>query len=107
MRHQYAQKRQTIAQTLAPIAHLAQLRGLEAGLHAYLELASDVNATLVAQLAQKRNVIVTLLDAYYLSSPDRSGLLLGYGNLEIPDIIRGVTILTEIIEHVAALSHHS
>jgi DNA-binding transcriptional MocR family regulator len=107
MRHQYAEKRHIVAQTLAPIAHLARLRGLEAGLHAYLELGASASATLVAQLAQKRNVIVTPLDAYYLGTPDRSGLLLGYACLEIPDIIRGVTILTQIIEQVAALSHHS
>ena len=107
MRQQYAQKRHIVAQTLAPIAHLARLRGLEAGLHAYLELEANVNATLVAQLAQKRNVIVTPLDAYYLGPADRSGLLLGYASLEIPDIIRGVTVLAEIIEQVAALSHHS
>ncbi len=104
MRQQYAQKRHTLAHTLAPIAHLAQLRGLEAGLHAYLELRSDLNALLVAQLARKRGVLVTTLDAYYFGTPDRSGLLLGYGSLEIPDIIRGATVLTEVIEHVAARS---
>jgi len=107
MRQQYAQKRHIVAQTLAPIAHLARLRGLEAGLHAYLELGASVSATQVAHLAQQHNVIVTPLDAYYFGPPDRSGLLLGYGGLEIPDIIRGVTVLTEIIEQVAALSHHS
>jgi len=104
MRHQYAEKRHTVAQTLAPIAHLARLRGLEAGLHAYLELRASVSATRVSQLARQRNVIVTPLDAYYLGPPDRSGLLLGYASLEIPDIIRGVTVLKEIIEQVAALS---
>ncbi|WP_149403449.1 hypothetical protein [Dictyobacter arantiisoli] len=45
-------------QTLAPIAHLAQLRGLEAGLHAYLELGTSISATHVALLCQKRNVII-------------------------------------------------
>ncbi|WP_207229445.1 PLP-dependent aminotransferase family protein [Ktedonosporobacter rubrisoli] len=104
MRYQYAEKRQCVAQTLAPIAHLARLRGLEAGLHVYLELEAGINAALVAQLARKHNVIVTLLDAYYLGTPDRSGLLLGYGCLEIPEIIRGVTILREIITQVAARS---
>src|SRR5216683_1340164 len=105
MRQQYAQKRHIVAQTLAPIAHLARLRGLEAGLHAYLELGASVSATRVAQLAQQRNVIVTPLDAYYFGAPDRSGLLLGYACLEIPDIIRGATALREIIGQVAALSH--
>ena len=97
MRQQYAQKRHILAQTLAPIAHLARLRGLEAGLHAYLELGASVSATHIALLAQKRNVIVTPLDGYYLGLPDRSGLLLGYASLEIPDIIRGATVLKEII----------
>lgn len=107
MRQQYAQKRQTLAQTLAPIAHLAQLRGLEAGLHAYLELRADLNALLVAQLVRQRGVLVTTLDTYYLGSPDRSGLLLGYGGLDIPDIIRGAKMLMEVIEQAATQSHHS
>lgn len=107
MRQQYARKRHTIAQTLAPIAHLAELRGLEAGLHAYLELRPDLNAQSVAQLARKRGVLVTVLDRYYLGTPDRSGLLLGYGSLDLPDIIRGATILAEVIEHSAAESHSS
>jgi GntR family transcriptional regulator / MocR family aminotransferase len=107
MRQQYAQKRHIVAQTLAPIAHLARLRGLEAGLHAYLELGASVSATQVAHLAQQHNVIVTPLDAYYFGPPDRSGLLLGYASLEIPDIIRGITVLMRIIEQVAALSHSS
>ena len=107
MRQQYAQKRHILAQTLAPVAHLARLRGLEAGLHAYLELGASVSATRVAQLAQQRHVIVTPLDAYYLGTSDRSGLLLGYASLEIPDIIRGITVVREIIEQVAALSSSS
>ncbi len=107
MRHQYAQKRHIVAQTLAPIAHLARLRGLEAGPHAYLELGASVSATHVAHLARQHNVIVTPLDAYYHGPPDRSGLLLGYASLDIPDIIRGVTVLMGIIEQVAALSSSS
>lgn len=103
MRQQYAQKRHTLAQTLAPIAHLARLRGLEAGLHVYLELRASVSAALVAQLARECRVIVTPLDAFYLGAPDRSGLLLGYGSLEIPDLVQGATILAEIIQQVAAL----
>lgn len=102
MRQQYAQKRHALADTLAPIAHLAQLRGLEAGLHAYLELHPNLNARLVAQRARARGVLVTTLDAYYFGVPDRSGLLLGYGSLDIPDIVRGAMMLREVIEQVAA-----
>jgi GntR family transcriptional regulator/MocR family aminotransferase len=107
MRQQYAQKRQILVQTLAPIAPLARLRGLEAGLHAYLELSALISAPLVTQRARERQVIVTPLDAFYVSAPDRSGLLLGYGGLEIADIIQGATVLAEIIQHVAALPHHA
>lgn len=104
MRQQYAQKRRTVAQTLAPIAHLARLRGLEAGLHVYLELGSSISASHVAHQARQRNVIVTPLDPYYLGSPDRSGLLLGYASLELPEIIQGMTVLREIIEKGSSFS---
>jgi GntR family transcriptional regulator / MocR family aminotransferase len=104
MRQQYAQKRQALAQALAPIAHLARLRGLEAGLHTYLELRPDLDANLVAQLAQQRGVMVTTLNEFYIGTPDRSGLLLGYGSLDIPDILRGIMILREVIEQTAARS---
>ena len=83
---------------------MLESRGL---LATFVELGSNVNATRVAQLAHKRNVMVTPLDGYYFGAPDRSGLLLGYGSLEIPDIIRGATALAEVIEQVAALSLHS
>lgn len=106
MRQQYAQKRQTMAHALAPLAPLAQLRGLEAGLHAYLELRSDLKARLVAELARQRGVLVTPLDAYYVGTPDRSGVLLGYGSLDIPDLLQGAIVLREVIEQVAARSPH-
>jgi GntR family transcriptional regulator/MocR family aminotransferase len=102
MRQQYAQKRQALAYTLAPLAPLAHLRGLDAGLHAYLELRADLNATIVAQLARQRGILVTTLDACYVGAPDRSGVLLGYGSLDIPAIIHGATALREVIEQVAA-----
>jgi hypothetical protein len=50
---------------------------------------------------------VTLLDAYYVGTPDRSGVLLGYGSLDMPDIIRGATILAEVIQHVAVRAHRA
>jgi GntR family transcriptional regulator/MocR family aminotransferase len=106
MRHEYAQKRRILAQTLAPIPHLACLRGLDAGLHVYIELGPSISAMRVARLAQQRNVIVTPLAPYYLGRSDRSGLLLGYASLEIPEIIQGITVLREIIEQVATPDGH-
>jgi GntR family transcriptional regulator / MocR family aminotransferase len=107
MRQRYAQHRRALAQALVPVAHLARLRGLEAGMHACLELHPRLDAALVVRRARGRGVLVTPLDAYYVGVPDRSGLLLGYGSLDIPDIIHGATILREVIEQVSAMPHHA
>jgi GntR family transcriptional regulator/MocR family aminotransferase len=79
MRRLYAQKRALMGKILAPLSHLAHLRGLEAGLHAYLALHADLDPQQIIAGARERKVIVTTLDAYYLGTPDRKGLLLGYG----------------------------
>ncbi len=101
MRRLYAEKRALLSATLAPLTPLARLRGLEAGLHAYLELRPDLDARQIARLAYERGVAVMTLDPFYLGTPDRSGLLLGYGGLELPAIARGARILAEVISEAA------
>ena len=101
MRRLYAEKRALLSNLLAPIGHLAKIRGLEAGLHAYLELHSELDSTWIVQEACKRGVIVTTLRPFYLEKPNRNGLLLGYGGLTLSEISRGATILTEVIASVA------
>ncbi|HEY7127127.1 MAG TPA: PLP-dependent aminotransferase family protein [Ktedonobacterales bacterium] len=98
MRRHYAEKRALLSKTLAPISHLAQLRGLEAGLHVFLELRPGLDARRIAQAAFARGVVVTLLDAFYAGKPDRGGFLVGYGGLEPEKIVRGARILAEVIE---------
>jgi GntR family transcriptional regulator/MocR family aminotransferase len=102
MRLHYAQKRQMLKEAFAPIDSLAQLRGLDAGLHAYLELRADLPSQDVAQAARKRGVIISTLDSCYLGIPDRNGILLGYGGLAPQDVVRGAQILREVIERIAA-----
>ncbi|SRR6266851_1676863 len=101
MRRLYAEKRSLVGTILAPLSHLAHLRGLEAGLHAYLALHPDLDSQLIIDRARERKVIVTALDAYYLGAPDRHGLLLGYGELPLEELSRGVQILAEVIEEQA------
>jgi GntR family transcriptional regulator/MocR family aminotransferase len=98
MRHQYAEKRAFLYRELAPISHIAQLRGLEAGLHAYLELPVDLPSKSIADEARKRGVLVTTLDEYYLGLSNRNGLILGYGGLELHEIVHGVHVLIEVIK---------
>jgi GntR family transcriptional regulator / MocR family aminotransferase len=101
MRRLYAQKRALVGKILAPLSHLAPLRGLEAGLHAYLALHADLDPQQIIAGARERKVIVTTLDAYYLGTPDRKGLLLGYGGLSLEELSRGVQILAEVIAEQA------
>ena len=96
----YAEKRALLSATLLPVAHLARLRGLEAGLHAYLELNVDLDAQVVAYETARRGVLVNTLDDYYMGRPDRNGLLLGYGGLSLREIARGTKILAEVIAHI-------
>ncbi|MGI8552584.1 MAG: PLP-dependent aminotransferase family protein [Dehalococcoidia bacterium] len=97
MRREYAAKRAALHQAFAPVGRLAQLRGLDAGLHAYLELRADLDPRQIARTARERGVIVSRLDRYYLGAPDRCGLLLGYGGVELADVGRGGRILAEVI----------
>lgn len=101
MRRHYAEKRALLGKILSPLAPLAQLHGLEAGLHAYLALRSDLDVKLIVARARERNVIVSSLDAYYLGVPDRQGLLLGYGGLSLAELRQGVQILAEVIAEQA------
>ncbi|GHO82204.1 MocR-like pyridoxine biosynthesis transcription factor PdxR [Dictyobacter formicarum] len=100
MRLHYAHKRQVLKDILAPIAHLAQLRGLDAGLHAYLELRADLDSSRVAQNAKARGILISTVDSCYAGTPDRNGLLLGYGGLPLEDVVRGAQILREVIEQL-------
>jgi GntR family transcriptional regulator / MocR family aminotransferase len=81
-----------------PIAPLARLQGLEAGLHAYLALRPDLNAETIIARAAARDVIVYSLAPYYCGKPDRNGILLGYGGLALDDVVRGARVLAAVIE---------
>lgn len=101
MRRHYAEKHALLTHVLAPISRLARLRGLEAGLHAFLELHADLDAQQIAAAAWNRKVLVTPLDMFYFGVPDRRGLILGYGGLDHHRLVAGATILKEVIEQQA------
>lgn len=97
MRRDYGEKRAALKATLAPAEDLVRLFGLDAGLHAFLELRDDINAVAIADAALVRGVAVSTLGGYYHGSPDRNGLLLGYGGLELPEIVCGAEVLLDVI----------
>jgi GntR family transcriptional regulator/MocR family aminotransferase len=102
MRRLYARKRALLNEILAPLAPIARLRGMEAGLHAYLELSEGLDSSDIAARLYERGVIVVPIDNFYFGKPDRTGLVLGYGALSMQDLARGVSILKEVIELRAA-----
>jgi GntR family transcriptional regulator/MocR family aminotransferase len=107
MRRRYAEKRALVHDMLAPLAPHARLRGLEAGLHAFLELREGLDPRAIARLAYERGVFVASLDVFYAGAPDRLGLVLGYGGYPLPELARGVHILREVIEQCATAPGHA
>jgi GntR family transcriptional regulator/MocR family aminotransferase len=101
MRRQYAIRRQALINALSPVRAVARLRGLDAGLHAWLELCPEIPAARVTAYAGLRRVLVGSVQPYYLGAPDCNGLLLGYGGLDEAAIARGGHILAEIIAEAA------
>jgi GntR family transcriptional regulator/MocR family aminotransferase len=102
MRRHYAAKRAALTDALMPVRSLAQLQGLEAGLHAYLNLRTGLSARDIITQAAARGVFVQDVRPYYLGAPDRNGLLIGYGGLEVAAVRRGGGILAEVIAAAAS-----
>lgn len=101
MRRVYANKRQVLLEALEPVKHFAPLGGLEAGLHAHLELPLSMPASRIALQAQKRGVWISTLEPYYHGKATRNGLLLGYGGLNVQDIQTGARKLVQVmLEHI-------
>lgn len=97
MRRHYADKRAALARALEPVADRAILRGLEAGLHVYLELEPPLDAEVVRQRAFDRDVAVTTLSGYVVDGSATNGLLLGYGGLSLEEIEEGAAALRECL----------
>jgi GntR family transcriptional regulator/MocR family aminotransferase len=107
MRRYYARSRALLAESLAPLGDLGRLLGLEAGLHVYLELRSDLDPEVVALRCRERGVVVSTLADYYVGRRYRNGLLLGYGGLEPDQIVAGARILVAVIQTLAARSRET
>ncbi len=101
-RRHYAEKRRIVTDEFHRVSQVATLRGLDAGLHVFVELDTRVDAVEVVRLARKRGVRLESIDEHYQRADRLNGLLLGYGGLEMSDLIRGTRILVGVIEQVAA-----
>ena len=97
MRQHYAQGRAILHKAFVPIAHIVSLKGLEAGLHAYLELNVSLSTSQIIDQARREGIVINDLATCYLDAPDRRGFLLGYGGLSPGEIEQGALQLTAIL----------
>ncbi len=93
MRHDYARRR---AAMVSLLAGPARLRGDTAGLHMFAELRRGADDE-VAAAARSRGVAVMTARRYFSGPPSRHGLVLGYGAASLGDVVRGCTVLAEIL----------
>lgn len=100
MRRRYAHKRAALAEVLAAAPELGTLEGLEAGLHAFWRLDPGVQAVEVARTARERRVLVSPLHEFYCEGGVANGLGIGYGAVEVEDLVRGAELLVEAARRV-------
>jgi len=103
-RRHYAEKRRVVADAFRNVGHVASLRGLDAGLHVFLELDASLDATRVIQRARQAGVVVESISEHYFGPPQTNGLLLGYGGLTMEQAALGSSVLATTIaqEEIAA-----
>jgi DNA-binding transcriptional MocR family regulator len=70
---------------------------MDAGLHAFLELAPGLDELRLAEEARERGVRVSPLRPFYLGEPDRSGWLLAYGGLGVEEVWWGARVLARLL----------
>ncbi len=92
MRRMYAHKRSTLVHALEPIAKLAKVRGLEAGINIFLECQPHVPLENIVARCAKQGLVVSTVGQYALQAKHH-GLVLGYGALEPEEIIQAAKIL--------------
>lgn len=86
MRRLYAEKRAALVQALSPVQAMASVRGLEAGLHAFVACDAQVQIESLVQDCLRQGILLMDLRHYYAAEPCQRGVVLGYGGLERHEI---------------------
>ncbi len=105
-RRHYAEKRRVVTEEFQRVQHLTALRGLDAGLHVFVELDPRIDADEVTRETRTRGVRLESVDEHYQGIHRLNGLLLGYGGLDMGDLVRGTRILVEVIQRASSDRSH-
>lgn len=101
MRRHYAEKRHLLGDILSALGDLGRLQGLEAGLHAYLELQPDIDENEVVGALAMRGVRVEAAGSYAIVNGAVNGLLLGYGGLSTEQIQEGTRAIVDVVLEIS------
>lgn len=108
MREIYRRRRDALAGAVTAHAPGLRLVGLEAGCHAVLELPAGMTEAAIERSVLRRAVKVYGLSRYRVDAPRAAeatvpaALVLGFGNLDEQQILRGVEVLSETISDLRA-----
>lgn len=98
MRGIYAARRRALVDALARHAPSVRLGGLAAGFHAVAYLPAGADEAAIAAAARERGVGVYPLSDYRLAGQDGPpGLVLGFGNLDVDPIRRGIGKVADLL----------
>ena len=71
------------------------------GMHVAATLTAAVDLENVADELLRHNVKIHALSRYFLGPQTRTGLVFGYGTVDLPDIRRGVSLLHRVLQRQA------
>ena len=92
-RRDYSHSRAHLTRRLAQVIPEARIRGIDAGLHAVLELPHNVDADLIVRRARVADVLLDTLANYTAPTPDATpppAIVLGYGGATLVQLDRAV-----------------
>jgi GntR family transcriptional regulator/MocR family aminotransferase len=102
MRLRLRERRRTLVRAVLETLPGARATGVPAGLYVLVQLPGDIDEEALVGAAAARGVGVEAL-GWHRSSPGRegnSGLVVGYANLAVPAIERGVALLGEALAQI-------
>jgi GntR family transcriptional regulator/MocR family aminotransferase len=98
MRGIYAKRRQALIAALAQHAPQVSLQGLAAGIHAVASLPEHSDEHEITAKARERSVGLYPMSRYRSDANTRPPkLVLGFGNLTEPALIRGITLIKDLL----------
>jgi GntR family transcriptional regulator/MocR family aminotransferase len=101
MRTLYSQRRKALIEAIRRhLGGVLEVIGDDAGTRLVALLPPGVDDVSVGKAAAANGISARPLSTCYLRRPARGGLVLGYGNIELPAIDDGVRKLKAVIEAV-------